>query len=101
MKKLGIGAAIVGSLLLATQIPGLVSQPTQKPEVQESSSGDIYERTDDYSTERPYDETGDRDCADFDSQEEAQAFFEDEGGPTDDFHNLDRDGDGYVCETLY
>ena len=27
-------------------------------------------------------------------------FFEKEGGPAEDFHNLDRDGDGIVCESL-
>lgn len=40
----------------------------------------------------------DRDCSDFDTQEEAQAFFErhQPGDP----HNLDGDGDGRACESL-
>jgi hypothetical protein len=59
-----------------------------------------YERTDDYEIERSYETTGDYDCSDFSYQDEAQEFFESEGGPDDDYHNLDRDGDGVVCETL-
>lgn len=44
--------------------------------------------------------SGDVNCADFNSQTEAQKFFEKEGGPENDPHNLDRDGDGIVCESL-
>jgi len=47
----------------------------------------------------PYDPSeGDRDCGDFSTQAEAQAFFEaaGEGDP----HRLDSDGDGVVCESL-
>lgn len=66
----------------------------------DNSSEGSYERTDDYSTERSYSTYGDYDCSDFDYQEEAQEFFESEGGPDEDYHNLDRDGDGVVCETL-
>ena len=40
----------------------------------------------------------DRDCADFDSQEEAQQFFEEQGGPDEDPHRLDEDQDGEACE---
>lgn len=39
---------------------------------------------------------GDRDCADFRTQAEAQAFFR-AAGPGDP-HRLDRDGDGLACE---
>jgi hypothetical protein len=42
----------------------------------------------------------DRDCSDFTTQEEAQVFFEQEGGPAEDPHNLDGDNDGRACETL-
>lgn len=59
-----------------------------------------YDRPDDPEVERDYSTTGDMDCSDFSSQEDAQDFFESEGGPSEDYHNLDRDGDGYVCETL-
>lgn len=48
-----------------------------------------------------YDPSGpDRDCADFQSQSEAQAFYEAAGGPESDPHRLDSNGDGIVCESL-
>jgi micrococcal nuclease len=43
---------------------------------------------------------GDRDCSDFSSHREAQAFFEAEGGPGRDPHRLDGDNDGLACESL-
>lgn len=64
------------------------------------SLGDSYLREDDPTVGRSFEEYGDLDCIDFDSQERAQKFFEEEGGPEEDYHNLDRDGDGIVCETL-
>ena len=42
----------------------------------------------------------DKNCSDFKTQAEAQAFFEESGGPDSDLHKLDRDKDGRVCETL-
>ncbi len=69
------------------------------PQIKEVTQTNLV-RTDDYSTTRTFADTGDMDCSDFDSQYEAQDFFESEGGPDEDFHNLDRDGDGEVCETL-
>lgn len=42
----------------------------------------------------------DRNCNDFETQEEAQQFFEQEGGPEEDPHQLDDDGDGVACEGL-
>ena len=46
-----------------------------------------------------YDPSGpDRNCGDFSSQSEAQAFFEAAGGG--DPHRLDGDGDGVACESL-
>lgn len=59
-----------------------------------------YSRSDDPKTERSFGEYGDYDCGDFDTWREAQEFFEDEGGPSEDYHNLDRDGDGIACESL-
>jgi hypothetical protein len=51
--------------------------------------------------ELPYDPSGeDRDCGDFSSQAEAQAFFEAAGRPEQDPHRLDGDGNGVVCESL-
>lgn len=42
----------------------------------------------------------DRNCSDFSNWEEAQDFFEAEGGPEQDPHRLDADGDGIACESL-
>ena len=42
----------------------------------------------------------DKDCADFSSHAEAQAFYESEGGPAADGHRLDADHDGIACESL-
>ncbi len=48
-----------------------------------------------------YDPAGpDRDCGDFPSWAEAQAFYTAAGGPGSDRHRLDGDGDGIVCESL-
>jgi micrococcal nuclease len=43
---------------------------------------------------------GDRDCADFSSQQEAQRYFEAKGGPAHDPDYLDADNDGVACEDL-
>lgn len=46
----------------------------------------------------------DRDCADFATWRDAQAFYESEGGRPDgsgrDGHRLDADRDGVACEAL-
>jgi len=42
---------------------------------------------------------GDRDCSDFSTQAAAQAFFLSAGGPSQDPHGLDADGDGVACES--
>ena len=42
----------------------------------------------------------DRNCSDFSTWQEAQGFFESEGGPASDPHRLDGDGDGVACESL-
>lgn len=41
----------------------------------------------------------DKDCSDFKTQVEAQAFFE-ANNPAEDPHLLDVDGDGKACESL-
>ncbi|PKR79213.1 hypothetical protein CEY16_05590 [Halalkalibacillus sediminis] len=50
----------------------------------------------------PYDPNGpDRNCGDFDTHAEAQAFYEAAGGPESDPHGLDgNDKDGLACESL-
>ncbi|MBZ0320254.1 MAG: MBL fold metallo-hydrolase [Anaerolineae bacterium] len=48
-----------------------------------------------------YDPNGpDRDCGNFATHAEAQAFFIAAGGPEEDPHGLDRDNDGIACESL-
>lgn len=42
----------------------------------------------------------DRDCGDFATHAEAQTFFESQGGPASDPHQLDQNGDGVACESL-
>ena len=42
----------------------------------------------------------DYDCSDFTTHKGAQDFFEAEGGPWEDRHNLDGDSDGVACESL-
>src|SRR5690606_4005805 len=53
-----------------------------------------------FSLINPVFATEDKDCDDFKTWEEAQRFFEENGGPAKDPHGLDRDGDGLACETL-
>ncbi len=48
-----------------------------------------------------YDPNGpDRDCGDFETWDEAQAFFIAAGGRADDRHRLDGDEDGVACNSL-
>ena len=48
-----------------------------------------------------YDPFGpDRNCGDFDTYEEARDFFLAAGGPAEDPHKLDSNGDGEPCESL-
>src|SRR5689334_17760279 len=43
----------------------------------------------------------DRDCSDFNTQEQAQNYFEGKGGgPNNNVDRLDSDGDGRACESL-
>ena len=43
----------------------------------------------------------DRDCGDFSTQQDAQDYFDDQGGDeTNNVDNLDADGDGIACEDL-
>lgn len=54
---------------------------------------------DDAASEGTAAQVEDRDCPSFDSPEEAQDFFEDNGGsPDNNFDGLDADGDGEACE---
>ena len=37
-------------------------------------------------------------CKKFSSKDAAQIFFLENGGPENDFHNMDMDGDGFACK---
>lgn len=53
------------------------------------------------TSDTKYDPNGpDRDCGDFDTHDQAQNFFIAAGGPQEDPHRLDREGDGLACESL-
>ena len=65
-------------------LPGAPGKPTPTP-VSAAPTSDTFQ---------------DRNCSDFDTWQEAQAFFESEGGPSSDPHRLDGDGDGVACQSL-
>lgn len=44
--------------------------------------------------------TDEYNCADFETQSEAQRFFANAGGPSSDTNRLDGDNDGEACEEL-
>lgn len=44
--------------------------------------------------------TDEYNCADFSTQEEAQRFFKNAGGPSEDVNGLDGDNDGVACQAL-
>jgi len=91
-----LGIALVGGGLMWLNSG---DSPTTRNSSTTRTLGTFY-RDDDPTTERSFGEYGDYDCSDFSTQRQAQAFFEDEGGPDEDYHNLDRDGDGEACESL-
>ncbi|WP_240468663.1 thermonuclease family protein [Gracilibacillus sp. YIM 98692] len=71
-------------------------EQSQEEQQKEDTSNDVSS-----SYDGPYDPKGeDRNCSDFDTHDEAQAFFKAAGGPNEDPHGLDRDKDGLVCESL-
>ena len=72
------------------------SYPDYEGDFYDESGYDTYE----YESEPDYSSFTDYDCSDFYTQEEAQEFFESEGGVYNDYHNLDGDNDGYACEAL-
>lgn len=47
----------------------------------------------------PVAQAQDRDCSDFANQAAAQGFYEANGGPSSDPHQLDADDDGVACES--
>lgn len=66
-----------------TQPPALPPEPASQPQPAQPA--------------QPF---NDKDCGDFQTHAQAQAFFESQGGPAQDPHKLDRNKDGVVCESL-
>lgn len=88
----GIRAIIVVILLWMFDFP-----PFMKTNVEDTDAG--YSETGDETNENPYEYTTiDHNCPDFSTQGDAQLFFEANGGPDSDPHDLDRDGDGMACD---
>jgi hypothetical protein len=75
MKRI-TGTLAVATLLVASAVPAMAQQ------------------------RGPSGADGSYNCADFDTQEEAQEFFEEQGGPENDPNRLDADNDGIACEGL-
>ncbi|MEA2020534.1 MAG: excalibur calcium-binding domain-containing protein [Patescibacteria group bacterium] len=74
----------------------------QESKVARDASGNIlFDKegniTTDSSVGKPAD---DYNCSDFETQQEAQRFFERLGGTENDVHRLDGDNDGIACEAL-
>jgi len=112
MKTGVISAGVVGVFLLAVVLMvsgGTGAERTSTIEntvdalpsfVDESDT--TFTRDDNPTETRAYTEYGDvdKDCSDFATHREAQAYFIAKGGPSSDRDNLDRDGDGSACDTL-
>jgi len=102
--KLKNGNALLGFVIIVGLVWGMTAIFSGEDKI--NYGANVYEgyssfdRDDDYAETRSYEDYGDLDCSDFYSQWEAQEFFESEGGPWEDYHNLDRDGDGVACESL-
>ena len=73
--------------ILATPTPTPAETPTLTPHPTPAETKDEAEEAD-------------RNCSDFDTWSEAQAFYKSEGGPDSDPHGLDRNNDGIACESL-
>ena len=81
----------------ATTVPTPTAAPTRTP----TPESQVPTVTPSDTPDTKYDPDGpDRNCSDFDTWAEAQAFYEVAGGPETDRHRLDRDGNGIACESL-
>ena len=83
-----------------TACESLSGAPGDDPQQGDSDSPSSPSRSAPTATPKDDDGFVDRNCGDFNTWNEAQAFFEEEGGPAEDPHRLDRDKDGVACESL-
>ena len=100
-----VAAAVPTAAPTDTLVPQPTDTPVPTPTLEPTSTLTPVPR--DTPTPTPstlglkYDPAGpDRNCPDFDTWSEAQAFYTAAGGPGTDRHGLDSDGDGIACETL-
>ncbi|MEO8391433.1 MAG: excalibur calcium-binding domain-containing protein [Chloroflexota bacterium] len=97
--------AYIWSGLVSNTLPTQVI-PTQRPPrpIIVPTSAPVYVEpnvSQNQQSNTSYDPNGpDRDCGDFQTHAEAQAFFLAAGGPGRDPHRLDGDHDGSACEAL-
>lgn len=93
-----------GTIVVSGSADGefLVNANPSVPETAAPTPSDVEEEpADTFSSSQAYDPSGpDRDCGEFSTQAEAQAFYEAAGGPVSDPHGLDGEGDGVACESL-
>lgn len=82
------------TIVAAEYLPPLPPTPTTAAPEGEAQSPEL-------DADLRYDPHGpDRDCGDFQTHAQAQAFYEAAGGPAQDPHRLDADGDGIACASL-
>lgn len=74
----------------------------QESKVARDASGNIlFDKEGNVTTDSSIGKPADNyNCSDFETQEEAQIFFERLGGTENDVHRLDGDNDGVACEAL-
>ena len=80
--------------LVMSPVDGVV-MPSSAPESPAATPAPVADGPLRYDPDGP-----DRDCGDFDTWDEAQAFYIAAGGPDTDRHRLDGDSDGVACNSL-
>lgn len=84
-----------------TPKPAVTPKPTSKPTIKPTAVPTVKPTDPPQVNIAPPISGGDKDCADFSSHAEAQAYFNAKGGsPSNNVDDLDRDHDGEACESL-
>ncbi len=92
---IAVGLVGLGSFFVRVKAQDL--SPTSSPEATSSPSPSPSPSATPTPSATPFAEGN---CLDFGSQQEAQTFFEANGGPEADPNELDPDGNGIACESL-
>lgn len=83
---------LITSGVLASGIGGVAWLASNNKQVPDSSGSNATSQSETV-------DSIDKDCGDFGSHQEAQDYFESQGGsPSNNVDRLDRDGDGLACE---